>query len=140
MLKDPSGPSNPLADEYNVLQAKPILKTKRKGKTLANVSAEGKKSSPSDESVVPLENAIPDRRVRLYGPLKFSRTDALVVCVPDPRKRTHDRDDDREVRKHSHNQDRVVIVGVVDKDYDHPEYQPHEARDRASRVDSPKML
>ena len=63
-----------------------------------------------------------------------------MVCVPDPRKRTHDRDDNREVRKHTHDQDRVVIVAVVDKDQDHPEYQPHEARGRASRVDPPKML
>jgi len=48
--------------------------------------------------------------------------DSLVVCVPDPRNRAHDRDDNREVRKHTHNQDRVVVVAVVDKDQDHLEY------------------
>ena len=42
--------------------------------------------------------------------------DSLMVCVPDPRKRTHNRDDNREVRKHTHDQDRVMIIAVVDED------------------------
>ena len=66
--------------------------------------------------MVPLENAVPSRRVRLYAFLRFSRMDSLMVCVPDPRKRTHNRDDNREVRKHTHDQDRVMIIAVVDKD------------------------
>jgi len=45
MLKDLSGPSNPLTGERNVLQAKPILKSERKGKGLASVSAEGTKNA-----------------------------------------------------------------------------------------------
>jgi hypothetical protein len=90
--------------------------------------------------MVPLENADLDQGVQIDAFPRFGRMDSLVVCVPDPGKRTQDRDDNRKICKYTHNQHRVVIVAVVDKDQDHPEYQPHEARGRASGVDSPKML
>ena len=40
---------------------------------------------------------------------------SLVVRVPNPRERTHNRDNNRETRKDTHDQDCVVIVAVVDK-------------------------
>ena len=63
-----------------------------------------------------------------------------MVCIPDPRERAQDRDDNREVCEYTHDQHRAVIVSVVNKDQNHPEYQPHEARGGASRVDSPEVL
>ena len=66
--------------------------------------------------------------------------DSLMVCVPDPWQCTQDRDDNRKGGKYAHNQHHDVIDAVIDKDQDHFEYQPHEARGRASGVNPPKML
>ena len=63
-----------------------------------------------------------------------------MVCIPDPRKRAQDRDRNRKIREYTHDQHRIVVVAVINKDQDHFEYEPHEARSRTSRVDSPKVL
>lgn len=90
--------------------------------------------------MVPLENADLDQRVQIYALSRFERTNSLMMCVPNPRKRTQDRDGNRKVREYTHDQHRVVVVSVIDEDQDHFEYQPREARSRASRVDSSKVL
>ena len=48
--------------------------------------------------------------------------DSLMVCIPDPRERAQDRDDNRKVCKDAHNQHRVVVVAVINEDQDHFKY------------------
>ena len=72
--------------------------------------------------MVSLENANSGRIVQTYRLSRFERMGSLVVCIPDPGKRTQDRDGDRDVCEYAHSQHRVVVVAVVDKDQNHFEY------------------
>ena len=47
--------------------------------------------------------------------------------IPDPRECAGDTDGDRQVGYDSSNEDRVVVVLVVDEDESHPEDEPHKA-------------
>ena len=64
----------------------------------------------------------------------------LVMSVAHPRKRTRDGDGDGEVGDHAHDEHRVVVVLVVDKDCHDLEQEPGEPRQRASGVNATKML
>ena len=66
--------------------------------------------------------------------------DPLMVCIPDPWQRAQDRDGNCKACKYTHDQHGIMVGSVINKDQDHFEYQPREARGCASRVDSPKML
>ena len=63
-----------------------------------------------------------------------------MVCIPDPRQRTQDRDGYCDGCENAHNQNHIVVDAVVGEDQNHLEDQPHETRGRASRVDPSKML
>ena len=60
--------------------------------------------------------------------------------ITDPGERACDADRHRDVRQHAHNEDRVVVILVVDENEGHPEYEPHKAGGRATRVDAAQML
>ena len=77
--------------------------------------------------MVSLKNADSDRRIQLDVFSRLQWMDSLMVCIPNPRQRAKGRDRNREVCKYTHNQHRVVVVSVINKDQDHFEYQPHEA-------------
>ena len=111
----------------NALQARPILQSKQKGKSPANVSGDIWNISPSNESMVPFKNTNSNRVNYTDVFLWFYRMDPLMVHVPDPGQRAQDRDGDRKVCKYTHGQHGVMIGAVVNKDQDHFEYQPHEA-------------
>ena len=69
-----------------------------------------------------LENADSNGKVQVYPLARSERTDSLVVCIPDPRKRAQDRDCHREARDYTHYQYCVVVIAVINKDQDHFEY------------------
>lgn len=63
-----------------------------------------------------------------------------MVCIPDPRQCTQDRDGYCDGCKNAHDQDHLVVDAVISEDQGHLEDQPHETRGRASGVNPPKML
>ena len=60
----------------------------------------------------------------------------LVVRIADPRERAEDADSDGKVCNDAHDQDRIVVVLVVNEDERHTEDEPNEAGSCASRVNA----
>ena len=50
-----------------------------------------------------------------------------MVRIADPRECAEDADRDREVGNHAHDENRVVVILVVDEDERYAEYEPGKA-------------
>ena len=89
------------------------------------MSTSGKVYSPADEPMVPFKDA--ERRREMGGPHAEIGGHVLVVRIAYPGECAEDADGDGEVGDNAHNQDRIVVVLVVDEYERHAEYEPDEA-------------
>lgn len=64
----------------------------------------------------------------------------IVVRIANPRNRRDDREANDDVRYHSHGDDCIVDVRVVNEQYNYPKYKPNESRNSTSRVDTAELL
>ena len=63
-------------------------------------------------------------------------TRVLVMRITNPGERAQDTDGDGEVGDYAHNQDRIVVVLVVDENECNAENEPDEAGCRATRMNT----
>ena len=98
----------------------------------------GHEYSPTDEPVVPFENAAGScegLRLEWEG-----QSHVLVVRIANPGESARDTDSDSDVGDDAGYEHGVVVVLVVDEDENHSEYEPRKARCRTSRVDAAQVL
>ena len=66
--------------------------------------------------------------------------DPLVMCVSNPWEGAHDRNGNEEVCRHTGDQNRVVLIPMVDENENYAEKKPCAAWGRAAAVNAAQML